>query len=183
MSIPRLTEIANKTFSNQAVNASRNILYDHDYVFSGNGFTISKLYTINTATTKYFLFDPIGIDVDTYIISLPLAFRTTDGPVTVFLRVGHDYTGGTAITPINRDSTCINPSRVAVTQDPTGTSTGLSTFEYLVGTSATAQDPGGGTTQGELPFIVNRLVPYLLEVVNGSGSNITFELRQTWFEV
>ncbi len=183
MSISRLTQILEKCFTNTRVDSFNVNSMAEKSIYLQKAFTINKIFTINTGITKYFLYNPTAIGPGACARSLPLAFKTTDGPVIVKLRVGHDYTSGTVINASNRDHNSLITAQAVTTQDPTGSDTGTSTFEYLVGSTTTPQASGGGAAQGNLPFLINTNITYLLEVINGSGENITFELRHTWCEI
>ena len=154
--------------------------YATDLIFAGKAFTVNQVYSVATGADKFFLFDP---PADSYIVTLPLHFSATDGPVVVNVSTGSDYTGGTAITPLNRDNRSATAATATLTQDPTGSSLGTNAFSYLLGTSGGLFTAGGGTVADALPFIINPATTYLVQVDNQSGANIQVEVRITWYEL
>ena len=140
-------------------------------------FQYDQVRTLPSATNLYFLFDPSGIDDDILLHVYPLTFiNVEDGPAYVNYYVGHDYTGGTPVTLLNRNGNSTNTAKTVIYEGPTGTSLGLKTSSNKIAIGgAIPAESGGGSTGPVAPFIASKNITFLIEIVNDSGDDIDAE--------
>ena len=152
-----------------------------DFIFRGRVFSNRSVFTLGTGN-NYFLFTPDPNNKST--ISKPLSVSVTNGPCILEYYVNHDYTGGTPFTIplLNRNSLSDNTTEAVITQNPTGTNTGIAISQILVGTSSTGffSGPGGGTASDDDLFIITS--PILINLINNSGGSTTAGLVLTFYE-
>ena len=113
----------------------------------------------------------------------PVLWSSTDGPIDVNYRVGHDYTGGTPMNAFNRNSNSPLTPNVQINMSPTGTTTGIINSSNLVGNTGGLFTSGGGQGGGGPLFIGPSSVVFLIEFVNNSGGTVTMEYDAKWYEV
>ena len=169
------------SFSNDAVLTTT---YDDDYTVSGNGFLLQKNFTISAAGTLLLLFDYTTLTgTDKKIFIRPAIFSTTSGPVTVTAYRGTDYSGGTQLHAYNLNTIIGGESKITITQGPTGSVKGTEVQNWLVGTGSTNQSSGGGSIEVDVNFVRPNTGKTLMEIVNSSGEQITFNVVQKFFEL
>lgn len=168
------------TASNECCQLSKDVL--EDYVELGYGFQSNLVQTLGTGNS-YYLFDITGVASSTKIIILPVILVADDGPVVINFRVGHDYTGGTALRLINRNGNSSNTPDIVVTSGPTGTSTGIVNTANLIGQAGNPTFSGGGAGGGVDAFVAPAGITFLIEVNNQAAGSIQLEYNLRWFEI
>jgi hypothetical protein len=180
-------------------NAADGILttdYANDYIARGYGFALEENFSISSGSTLYLL-----IDYSTYtdfsisstdniaearvgvVFVLPPRMATTAGPVQVNVYRGGDYSGGNATLYSKRNTLSDIDPQITMTEGASGTDKGTLVLSYLIGSSSTNQDSGGGVKEGIVPFIRDNTGQTLVEIVNESGDDITFSYGQTFYEI
>lgn len=162
--------------------------YDDDSIVRGLGFTFEKNFSILSGATLNILVDysAWAPEEDEYglIYILPPVFRTTAGPVIVNVYRGTDYTGGTEFDAINPNTTASKTtSGTTFTSGATGSTKGDIVLEYLVGGAGIGPANTAGSSTGLGFFIRTASDKTLVEVVNNSGNDITFNYSQLLFEI
>lgn len=168
------------SFSRNAIVATS---YENNYIFSGNSFNVETVVTIGSGDTTYDLaFDTSGMDRS--LVALPITWATTAGPVIATLGTCTSYTGGTELTPLNRDYSyqVSFPAQSEIHYDVVPTGYSATTTKVLIGTSATNQSTGGGTTRGSLPRVLQTGPIYVYRIANNAGEEISFHVNFNWYE-
>lgn len=158
--------------------------YEENYIFAGNCFTTETVYSVGTGDTAYdIVFD--ATSVTKTLVALPIAWSTTDGPVIITLGTCTSYTGGTEVTPTNRNYAyqATNPAEVVFTYDAATTGYSAGPMQFLVGVSGSFLNSGGGSIASSLPIILELGVKYVFRVDNQSGDNISLYSDINWYEV
>ena len=187
MSVDRTTELIQKSMSNNETGLVTTS-YADDGVVRGSSFVFEKNFTIANSGTLYIL-----VDYSTYaptsaqkglVFVYPPDFGTTAGTVVVNVYRGTNYAGGTEFDAINPNTTASKTtSGTTLTYRATGSKKGDVVLNYLVGSSSTNQNSGGGSNTGMQFFIRPNTDKTLVEIVNDSGEEITFHYGQGLFEI
>jgi hypothetical protein len=185
----------NSQLSN-AKNAVLSTDYANDYIARGYAFALEENFTIGSGATLNMLIDyttytnftksNVDNTVDKrvgWVFVLPPRMATTAGPVEVNVYRGGDYSGGTETLYSKRNTISDIEPQITITQGATGTDKGTLSLSYLVGSSSTNQDSGGGVKEGIVPFIRSNDGITLVEIVNESGEEIIFSYGQTFYEI
>jgi len=162
--------------------------YGDDFTTRGNAFLFETNIIILSGGTAYVLFDyttfvPLPGQIGQVFI-YPPTFQTTAGPVTIQLYRDTEYTGGTPIVVSNPNT--LVQKKVAGTTiavGPTGSVKGTVGPSYLVGGASQGNQNGAGSTSGLSFFIRDNKKKSLVEIVNSSGSSITFHYGQILYEI
>ena len=151
-------------------------------------FFFEKNISILSGATTYILFD-----YTTYIKKpgqagliyvLPPFFHTTVGPVSVNLYRDTDYAGGTKFDATNPNTLATKKtSETTLTINPTGSTKGTLALEYLIGGQSQGANSASGDSTGISFFIRDNTKKSLVEIVNTSGSAITFHYGQMLYEI
>lgn len=158
--------------------------YNLDAIFKGVKFLVQKNFTIASSGTLNIL-----IDFTTYpgrdrtVVIEPAKYCTSYGPVIVNIYRGTDYSGGTIIPAYNVNTIIGGTSKTTVTYGATGSTKGTVTQEFLIGYGSTNQSSGGGTTASPDLIVRGNTSKTLIEVVNNSGNEITFNFLQEFYEI
>ena len=158
--------------------------YEQNYIFTGNSLKIETVFAVGSADAEYDIsFDTTGMSRQ--LIALPTTWATTAGPIIITLGVCTSYSSGTEITPTNRNYAFQTsfPSEVTFKYDVTTVEYAASPTVILVGTSATNQSSGGGSTTGTLPIVLETGLRYIFRVNNGSGEAISLFGNIEWYEL
>lgn len=156
--------------------------YEDDYVARGYGYESNLVLSVPDGL-NYFLFTLSDVPDGYGIFVLPLKVNATAGPIVINYRVGHDYSGGTALRTINRNALSINTPSAQILQGPTGTTLGIVNTANLIGTTGIPTVTTGGNGGSSAPFIASNLVDFLLEVDNQNGSAVQVEYELRWYEI
>lgn len=162
--------------------------YADDGITKGKAYLFEKNFSISTGATLYILFNYTtytpGPGQFGQVYVMPPAFATTSGPVAVNIYRGTDYSGGTEFDALNPNTTVANSkSETTLTTGATGTAKGTPVLEYLVGGASQGNQSASGASSGLAFFIRDTSTKTLIEIVNGSGSNITFHFGQVFYEI
>ena len=173
------------SFSSDAILATT---YANDGIVRGLGFVYEKNFAIANGATLYVLHDYTGYVPAQgqlgQIYVMPPQFSCSKGPVLVSVYRGTNYTGGTPFTSLNANTTSPKTQSGTIhTSGATGTVKGTLVLEYLVGTDAQGGSADGGQAIGLEFFIRPNTGKTLVEIVNNSGSNITFHYAQVMYEI
>jgi len=158
--------------------------YAMDGIFQGFEYLIQKNFTIAASGTLNIL-----VDYTTYtglnkrVIIKPATYTTTYGPVLVSITRGTDYSGGTPIPAYNLNTIIGGISKTTFTHGATGTEKGTVTQEFIIGYGSTNQSSGGGTGTTDVLIIRGNTGKTLIEIMNNSGNEITFNFLQELFEI
>jgi len=94
------------------------------------------------------------------------------------------YTGGTEITPMNRNSEMANLTELTYVYNTTISGEVMPAYPtVLVGSSSTNQNSGGGGAVGRLPIVLDNDTIYVFRIINESGESIKVYSEIVWFEV
>lgn len=165
--------------------AYRTISTNHGYIHEGIGFTISNKMDI--AGNKVGGFSFTGIPAGTFIHFQPALITGIGGPIYVSLLEDYTFTGGTTLTPINRNRNSTNASAITLkgSTDLTAVAgTSALSLEMLVLPTTTqgAQKLGGTGASGAEEWIWKPEVNYVLAFANSTGSQVTVGYTLFWYE-
>lgn len=162
--------------------------YADDGLTRGKAYLFEKNFAIGSGTTLNILFDyttytPSGTQIGQVYV-MPPTFSTTVGPVNVNIYRGTDYTGGTEFDAINPNTLVANTtSGTTLRTGPTGSVKGTLVLEYLIGGASQGNQSASGSSSGLAFFIRDNTSKTLIEIVNNSGSAITFHFGQVFYEI
>lgn len=111
------------------------------------------------------------------------AYVSDEGGVEFRLLEGVTFTGGTAMTPKNRNRTSNNTATLVVKSGSTVSDTG--TELYLIGLPTAASPQGRGSQSGSegVPWVLDSETNYAIEIKNLSGSAKTIYAELSWYEI
>lgn len=160
--------------ADETTRALETIDYEHHEIHDGNAFVVSKSFThgagaspnvliVTPNTTKWahFIFQVISDDV-----------------VTVTLYETSDYTGGNALTEVNRNRNSSTTATVITTDTATdgGSGKGTAIWTFKAGANKTVTN----AASDRFEFILKQNENYLIEAVGANGDLITVLLD--WYE-
>lgn len=90
-------------------------------------------------------------------------------------------TGGTSMTPQNKNRTYPNDNTVTAVRDPTVTDAGI-LLENAFIPGGTGPLAAGGIGSGRSEWILKPNAKYMLRITNRSGGNQPMSLRAEWYE-
>ena len=158
--------------------------YIDDYTVRGAAFLFQKNYTIADAGTLYILIDyTTYTGANSLVFVRPAVFSTTYGPVIARVYRGTNYSGGTEEHAYNLNTVIGGESQTTITSGATGTTKGTVAQEWLVGFGSTNQSSGGGSVTVDANIIRDNTSKSLIEIVNNSGNEITFNIVQELLEI
>lgn len=166
-------------------NAILSTNYSDNYIAQGKGFSIEYVVTVTDSDSEFDVsFDTTNVDRD-YIIAYPTAWNTSTGSCIITLGTCTSYTGGTELTPTNKnlDFSTLYPSQTIFKYDVVPTEFSASPTKILTGTESTPQASGGGKNQSNLPQWLTKGLKYIFRVENKAGADIDLGFGIYWFEV
>lgn len=149
---------------------------------NGLFYSVEHVVTIASAGDTDILLDPSLLSANKSFIANPTFWNTTAGPVIITLGICSSCTGGTELTPTNRNYQ--GPLAKTVFKHgvtPTGFSASDTTL--LVGSATTPQFSGGGSLTGGNIIILNPDLVYVFNVDNQAGEEIKVGFRIEWAEI
>lgn len=104
------------------------------------------------------------------------------GDAELYIYEGTSTSGGTLLTPINRNRnySVSNPSQVAMVVNPTVTSVGTELDAQII-PGGIGKKSGGGTA-GSLEYVLKPLTNYLFRLTNVNGTAHAAHLALEWYE-
>jgi hypothetical protein len=159
-----------------------------EFVKLGRMFTIREIVQISQDATYYMVFDPTNAVVSPpeftgRIIIYPLNLKASQGMVLTTLFFGGAYSGGSAITPINRNEESVRRACCRFRKGVTIDTPGQEGFGYMVGTDSTNQSSGGGEELPSQPFVSTINTIKYIKIENLSGDDIYFRLAMDFAEL
>ena len=180
MSDKRITQILE-----QKINRGRFIVTSgiNDFAIDqGFTYSVESVISIATGANTDILFDPSALTTGKSIIAEPTAWNTTAGPVIITLGVCTSSSGGTELTPTNRNYTG-DPAEIVFKHGVTPTGFSASETKLLVGSSSTPLFSGGGALSTGDIIILDPDLIYVFNVDNQSGEDIKIGFNLTWAEM
>jgi hypothetical protein len=171
-------------FSSVSKNAFVITDYADDYILQGKGFSIEKVFNVNSADTQYDItFDASNFDRN-FLVAYPTSWLTSAGPVIITLGVCDSYSGGSLITPVNRNYAfqASYLAQVIVKNDVVPVNYVASETSLLVGTANTPLNSGGGQNLGKFTIWLQPGLKYIFRINNQSGEAIFLQGSIFWFE-
>lgn len=154
---------------------------DHRYIHRGWAFSgIIDLGSIST--TQYIGFTTPSVESGKYVHWRPIGADTSANFIKATLYEGDSYTGGSSVTPINRNrvlsdiTTSMQDFSTGVTATPAGTKIQLAG----IGTSGNPSARSGGAGGSEQELVLKANTSYVIEIVPDGATNATFDLY--WYE-
>ena len=159
-----------------------NTTYSDDYIVRGYAYTLAKVQTLGSSATINFALTPTAEGF--FLFVPPLSVVSQDEYVQIKVYEGGDYSGGTAITPINRNRNSSNTFQSSLTTGATGTDKGTLLITHAAFASSgpagsSVPDTGGGSDS----LILNSSKKYLVEIVNQVASATDVEIDVTLYEI
>jgi hypothetical protein len=153
---------------------------DHAYIHKGLAFTlVVDLGSISTATKIGFITPTVASGK--YIHWRPVGIQTSANYVKYKLYEGDAFTEGVAATPINRNRTSSNTTKIqasktGVTVTPAGTVLQIGG----VGISGNPSSRAGGGAAADQELLLKQNTSYVLELDPAGATVVTLELF--WYE-
>lgn len=158
--------------------ATMGITFPHHEIHEGAAYCACHALELGAATREYLITAPAG-PVETHITLAVLASLDLDA----WLFEDTTLTGGTPITPGNRNRNSANSADTTIAHTPSGSGDGNQMLNLMVGdpTGPGALAGGGASSDGRHEFILKSGAKYLLRLTSVSaGCRITVFLD--WYE-
>lgn len=163
--------------------------YEDDYAVQGYEWTVNAVEDIGATAVLQFLLDFSAVPSTDGIFVLPVMIKSSASEVRFRLYEDTDYSGGTTITPWNRNRAFQQAKNFVITggvvgiNAPTGTDKGTLLPEHaaFAASQGNIQNSAiGGTSR---PIILDRTKKYLLELENTGGDATTIEYEGLIFQI
>ncbi|MGL4679687.1 MAG: hypothetical protein ACRCWC_09955, partial [Plesiomonas shigelloides] len=146
---------------------------DHSYIHQGIGFTVSGVSTSIAAAGTYVL--SFVTPADKYIHWRPTGLSSTANVLQMRLAEDSTVTGGTAVTPRNRNRISGNVAKTLVNVGVTLSTEGNILFYGQVGSGSNAANATGGSNDGSAEeWVLKRNTTYSLRFENIGTVTATF---------
>jgi hypothetical protein len=154
---------------------------NHQRNHDGRAFFAYKMYPDSsplaaTASIDIVLASPSGVFPHITVDAMCL------GDAELYIYEGTGTTGGTTLTPINRNRNYAdsNPSQIAMVVNPTVTSLGTQLDAQVIAGGSGKKASGGAA--GSLEYVLKPLTNYLFRLTNVNGTNHAAHLTLEWYE-
>lgn len=153
---------------------------DHAYIHDGIAFT-SIISAAAVAAAYDIAFTTPTVESGKFIHWRPIGITTSADYVDVKLREGDSFSGGSTITPINRNRLSTNTSKMqAFVANATATPSGTVVQSTGIGTAGNAAARGGGGAGAEQELVLKQNTNYVLTLTPDSATDIIASLF--WYE-
>lgn len=154
-------------------------------VRSGLCYRISKIFSLPSTDTftKYFLFDPTSLCDNKDLLIFPISYVPDGQKLHVYYRTAHDYSGGSELSFINLNEHFSTTTDVRLYENPTGTNTGISFSENLIGSSGPPGQMVAGMEPTKISYIKTNNSTVLVEIVKHGNVAVDFELNFVFGEI
>jgi len=180
MSLERLTQIGESELD-RFTGSKKVIDSDHAYIHDGLFYTVAQRATLATgATAKFTFLTPAA----GYIHYRPVNIATSADKLTVnFYEGSSGNSGGSALTPVNRNRNSNRATGVVFKSGVTVTTNGTKFSEaYIAGATGTGGTRTGAQLSASNEWVLKPSTIYTWEYINGSsGDNVVFSEFQ-WYE-
>lgn len=154
---------------------------NHQRNHDGRAFFAYKMYPDSsplaaTASIDIVLASPAGVFPHITVDAMCL------GDAELYIYEGTGTTGGTTLTPINRNRNYAdsNPSQLAMVVNPIVTSLGTQLDAQVIAGGSGKKSTGGSA--GSLEYVLKPLTNYLFRLTNVNGTNHAAHLTLEWYE-
>lgn len=154
---------------------------NHQRNHDGRAFFAYKMYPDSapltaTSSIDIVLASPAGVYPHITIDAMCL------GDAEFYIYEGTGTTGGTALTPVNRNRNYAdsNPSQIAMVVNPTVTSLGTQLDAQVIA-GGSGKKSGGGSA-GSLEYVLKPLTNYLFRLTNVNGTSHAAHMQLEWYE-
>ncbi len=151
----------------------------HHEVHEGDGFVVSDVQSVSTATMKWQITTPNSEKYSHMLFDID-----GTGEMSIVVTEGSDRTDGTALVEINRNRVGTPPSAgTVVTRTPTGGSTDGATTIFASRAGATGvgnKTIEGGGSRGVNEFILKPNTKYVVAVETFAAIYVSFHVH--WYE-
>lgn len=179
--LPNTTAIKLDNVFENLTGAIKQIDNDQHYIHSGKFFTAFSLVTITSGSTlKYTLVTPATGTIH----YRPANITSSADQLTINLYEGSTgNSGGTAITPTNRNRNSSTATVILLKSGVTVTTNGtIIQKAYIPGATGTGGTRSGASLSGINEWVLKPSTVYTFEFINGSSaSNVVFTEFQ-WYE-
>lgn len=150
--------------------------YLDDYIVRGNVFSVSLAQAFTAGTAIYFTSEISAPDELTAAFLLPIQANPTEGFLILNIYEDTEYTGGTPITPVNRNRNSSNTAKTTVLAGATGATEGTLIYTGVFGSAASGGffggSSGGGTGNSANSIVVDMNKKYLYELTNSETATV-----------
>lgn len=154
---------------------------NHQRNHDGRAFFAYKMYPDSsplaaTASIDIVLASPSGVFPHITVDAMCL------GDAEFYIYEGTGTTGGTTLTPVNRNRNYAesNPSQLAMVVNPTVTSLGTQIDAQVIA-GGSGKKSGGGSA-GSLEYVLKPLTNYLFRLTNVNGTAHAAHMQLEWYE-
>jgi len=156
------------TFSGDAVLTST---YADDAIVQGYGYIVETTFPLGASATAYIEVNPTAM-VNQRLTVQPTQWGITASNIEVTLGVANAFSGGTAITFINKNYafSTSRPAKTICKINATPTTPIDSQIKFMVGTTVSGAVRGGGNFEGGGIQILNPILIYYFKVVNQTST-------------
>ncbi len=179
MSEKKLTEIFTES-QEKLTGFIANIGSDHAYIHQGIAYT--SIVTTPSISAAYRLaFKTPAAASGIFIHWRPIGITSSANYVDFAITEAETYTGGTAVTPINRNRISSNTSSMqAFAYGVTSTPAGVIIDKSGIGTSGTPRARSGGGTGAEQELVLKQDTTYVVTLTPAGATIVNLSLF--WYE-
>lgn len=174
----------NLKFSSFSKDAFITTPYSDDYILRGNGFSLEYVFDVGSGDNAFDLVFDTSAFTRSALVAYPTIWNVSKGHGIVTLGVCDSYSGGTEVTPTNRNSAFASlwPAQTVFKYDVTPTNFVAAPTKILVGTEASPVASGGGLKEGKLPIWLSTGLRYVFRFDNRAGDDIVLGTAIYWYE-
>lgn len=179
MSVQRLTEIDELQLEKFT---KFKIVIDSDHAYIHKGYAYTAIVDAGTISAAYDIaFTTPHADTGKFIHWRPSGIQTSANYVAYQLTEAETFTGGTAVTPINRNRLSVKTSGMqAFVKNATATPAGTIIQLGGVGTAGVPSTVGGGGAAASHEIILKQNTTYVMTLTPAGATAVTMELF--WYE-
>lgn len=158
---------------------------DHNYIHAGKGFSLINTATINDGVTLKFSFTTPNVRADStkkYIHWRPAGISTSAAGLGYRLyEASTNISGGSVVTPVNRNRDSSKKSQMTIYQGATATE-GTLIQSMNFGTSGNPVAASGGSGGADHELVLAPNTAYTISLVNLGGANSSVTWDFFWYE-
>lgn len=158
------------------------IVVQSDHAYIHDGMAYDALINIGTISSAYNIsFKTPTVASGKFIHWRPTDITTSENYIQVILYEGDTYTGGTAVTPVNRNRNSPNTSTMqVVAKGTTSTPSGTIIDIFGIGSAGTRQARSGSSSGSEQERVLKPDTIYTLALTPAGSTDVTTTLF--WYE-
>ena len=152
---------------------------DHAYIHDGIGFS-GLIETGSISAAYYIAFTTPAASTGKYVHLRPATISSDANSVKYVLYEGDTFTGGTAVTAINKNRNSSTAAATTVKKGVTTTPAGDIIAGGIIGSGGRPQSTAGGATGSEHEIVLKPDTDYILSLNPAGATNVFLDVF--WYE-